>query len=130
MKNKKIVILIVLFIFDIGMLCAVDTVSAKKYKGKNSIALKIKDGKKKVKLKCKYDKELKQYIGYKKTSKRYQYSACISYSKTNHCQSGKKGWSTSVQKDDLKRKYGDGYKTGFGNNKYHPVTKIKVRTWA
>jgi hypothetical protein len=35
-----------------------------------------------------------------------------------------------VKKDDLKRKYGDGYKSGFGNNKYHPVTKIKVKSWA
>lgn len=130
MKKEKIMLIIVLTIFVIGMICATDTVSAKKYKNKKSITLKIKDNKKTIKLKCKYDKDLKQYVGFKKMkNKKSQYSACISYSKTKNCQSGKKGWSTSVHKDDLTRKYGDGYKTGFGNNKYHPVTKIKLHTW-
>ena len=47
----------VLAIFVIGMtlsVAAADPVSAVKYKGKKTITVKIKDGKKTVKVKCKY----------------------------------------------------------------------------
>ena len=113
------------------MICSMNTVSAKQYKNKKSITLKIKDGKKTIKLKCKYDKELQQYTGLKiMKNKKSQYSAWISYAKTKYSsQSGKKGWNTAVYKDDLTRKHGDGYKTGYGNNKYRPITKIKLNTW-
>ena len=55
-KHTKIVIC-VLAIFIVGMTLSVafaEPVNAKKYKNKKSITVKIKDGKKTIKVKCKY----------------------------------------------------------------------------
>ena len=57
MNKQTKLILAVLAVFVIGMtmsLAFADPVSAAKYKGKNSITVKVKDGKKTVKIKCKY----------------------------------------------------------------------------
>lgn len=67
-KATKITIAI-LVIFVIGMTIGVasaDLVSATKYKGKNSLTVKIKDGRKTVKVKCKYRSGYSgSYIGQK-----------------------------------------------------------------
>lgn len=131
MKKARIILILILIIFITGMICSMNTVSAKQYKNKKSITLKIKDGKKTIKLKCKYDKELQQYTGIKiMKNKKSQYYAWISYAKTKYSsQFGKKGWNTAVFKDDLTRKHAEEYKTGLGINKYRPITKIKLYTW-
>jgi hypothetical protein len=61
-KHTKIAIC-VLAVFVVGMTLSVafaEPVSAKKYKNKKSITVKIKDGKKTIKVKCKYKKGYKQ----------------------------------------------------------------------
>ena len=57
MKKITKITIAVLAIFVIGMTISVafaDPVSAAKYKGKKSLTVTIKDGKKKIKVKCKY----------------------------------------------------------------------------
>ena len=64
-KHTKIAIC-VLAVFVVGMTLSVafaEPVSAKKYKNKKSITVKIKDGKKTIKVKCKYKKGYEQYLG-------------------------------------------------------------------
>ena len=66
-KHTKIV-LCILAIFIVGMTLIVafaEPVNAKKYKNKNSITVKVKDGKKTIKVKCKYKKSYQQYLGSK-----------------------------------------------------------------
>lgn len=122
--NKKILILfLVLGIFLVGMLCAfaVEPVNATKYKNKKSITVKVKDGKKIVKVKCKYKKSYQQYLGHKKKNGK-RYSVCVCYEYKNGMQGGKKGWWTDATNDGLS----DYAKTGFKHNKHHPVTKITL----
>ena len=57
MDKQTKVLVAILAIFVIGMTMSVafaDPVSAAKYKGKKSITVKVKDGKKTIKIKCKY----------------------------------------------------------------------------
>lgn len=122
-RHTKIAIC-VLAIFIVGMTLSVafaEPVSAKKYKNKKSITVKVKDGKKTIKVKCKYKKSYKQYLGTKKKNGK-TYSVCICYEKTNGMQGGKKGWWTSGSNAGM----ADGAKTDYKYNKYHPVTKLKL----
>lgn len=103
------------------MVCAfaISPIDAKKYKNKNSITVKVKDGKKTIKIKCKYTK-YGDYYGYKKTNGE-KYQADICYQPTKHNLDGKKGWGTRVTDND-----------GPGTCKYnknHPVTKIKLKKY-
>ena len=122
-KNTKIIICL-LAIFIVGMTVSVafaEPVEAKKYKHKNSLTVKVKDGKKIVKVKCKYKKSYQQYLGTKnKYGKTYSVSVC--YEKKNGMQGGKKGWWTSASNAGLS----DNAKTAAKHNKYHPVTKLKL----
>lgn len=122
-RHTKIAIC-VLAIFIVGMTLSVafaEPVSAKKYKNKKSITVKVKDGKKIVKVKCKYKKGYQQYLGSKKKSGK-TYSVCICYEYKNGMQGGKKGWWTSGSNAGM----ADGAKTDSRYNKYHPVTKLKL----
>ena len=115
-KLTKITI-VVLAIFVIGMSISVafaDPVSAAKYKGKKSITVTVKDGKKTVKIKCKYKSG---YGG--------------SYS-------GKKGkYIVDVWKGPKQSHFYNGWNTVAKNLKSHkecnklghkkPVTKVKLR---
>ncbi|MBE6500212.1 MAG: hypothetical protein E7Z80_06695 [Methanobrevibacter thaueri] len=122
-KQTKIAIA-VLAIFIVGMTLSVafaEPAHAKKYKNKKSITVKVKDGKKTIKVKCKYKKGYKQYLGHKyKNGKRYDVSVC--YEKKNGMQFGKKGWWTSATNGGMEdwAKYADKH------NRYHPVTKVKL----
>lgn len=122
-KHTKIVIC-VLAIFIVGMTLSVafaEPVNAKKYKKKNSITVKVKDGKKTIKVKCKYKKSYKQYLGSKKKNgKRYDVSIC--YEKKNGMQMGKKGWWTTGTNGGME----DWAKVDYKHNKHHPVTKLKL----
>lgn len=123
--NKQTKILIcVLAIFIIGMTLGVafsQPVEAKKYKNKKSITVKVKDGKKTVKVKCKYKKSYKQYLGSKKKSGK-KYSVYVAYEKKNGMQNGKKGWWTVGTNGGME----DWAKFDAKHNKYHPVTKLKL----
>ncbi len=122
-KNTKLV-LCVLAIFIVGMTAGVafaEPVNATKYKSKNSITVTIKDGKKTVKVKCKYKKSYKQYLGAKKKNGK-RYDVYIAYEKNNNMQNGKKGWWTSATNGGMS----DHAKTAFKHNKYHPVTKVTL----
>lgn len=123
-KNTKILIC-VLAIIIVGMTLSVafaEPVEAKKYKNKNSITVKVKDGKKTIKVKCKYKKSYKQYLGHKyKNGKRYD--VYVAYEKKNGMQHGKKGWWTAATNGGMS----DYAKTGCKHNKYHPVTKVTLR---
>ena len=122
-KHTKIAIC-VLAIFIVGMTLSVafaEPVNAKKYKNKNSITVKVKDGKKTIKVKCKYKKNYKQYLGSKKKNgKRYDVSIC--YEKKNGMQMGKKGWWTTATNGGME----DWAKVDYKHNKHHPVTKLKL----
>lgn len=68
MNKQTKIVLAVLAIFIVGMTLSVafaEPVNAKKYKGKKSITVTIKDGKKKVKVKCKYKRSTDSYSGKK-----------------------------------------------------------------
>ena len=122
-RHTKIAIC-VLAIFIVGMTLSVafaEPVSAKKYKNKKSITVKVKDGKKTIKVKCKYKKSYKQYLGSKKKNGK-TYSVYIAYEKKNGMQNGKKGWWTAGTNAGM----ADGAKTDARHNKYHPVTKLKL----
>ena len=123
-KNKKILIF-VLAIFIVGMTLSVafaEPVNAKKYKNKKYITVKVKDGKKTVKVKCKYKKSYKQYLGSKyKNGKRYDVSVC--HEKKNGMQGGKKGWWTSATNGGMS----DYAKTGYKHSYRSPVTCLKLR---
>lgn len=124
MNNHKKLVLVVLAIFIVGMtlgIAVAEPISAKKYKNKNSITVKVKDGKKTVKVKCKYKKNYKQYLGGKKKNGKY-YSVNICYEKKNGMQMGKKGWWTSGSNGGMD----DNAKWGYKHNKNHPVTTIKL----
>ena len=122
-SNTKILIA-VLAIFIVGTTLGVafaEPVSAKKYKNKNSITVKVKDGTKTVKVKCKYKKSYKQYLGTKKKNgKRYDVYVC--YEKKNNMQNGKKGWWTVGTNGGLD----DNAKIDAKHNKNHPLTKLKL----
>ena len=124
MNNNTKLVLAILAIFIVGMTLSVafaEPASATKYKKKSSITVKVKDGKKTIKIKCKYKKSYKQYLGSKKKNgKRYDVYVC--YEKKNGMQNGKKGWWTSGSNGGME----DWAKTGVGYNKYHPVTTIKL----
>ena len=125
MKKQTKIVICVLAIFIVGMTLGVafsQPVEAKKYKNKKTITVKVKDGKKTIKVKCKYKKSYKQYLGSKKyKGKRYDVSVC--YEKKNGMQFGKKGWWTSGSNGGME----DWAKTGAKHNKYHPVTTLKLR---
>ena len=92
-----------------------------KYGNKKTFTVTIKDGKKTIKVKCKYNKELEQYLGVKKKyGKRYEANIC--YERKNGMQMGKKGWWTIASDDGMS----DYAKLGSSYNKYHPVTKVKI----
>ena len=89
-KHTKIAIC-VLAIFIVGMTLSVafaEPVNAKKYKNKNNITVKVKDGKKTIKVKCKYKKSYKQYLGSKKKNGE-RYSVFVCYEKKNGMQMGR-----------------------------------------
>lgn len=68
MNKQTKIVLAVLAIFIVGMTLSVafaEPVNAKKYKGKKSLTVTIKDGKKKVKVKCKYKRSTGDYQGKK-----------------------------------------------------------------
>lgn len=68
MNKQTKIILAVLAIFIVGMTLSVafaEPASAVKYKGKKSMTVTIKDGKKKVKVKCKYKRSTGDYQGKK-----------------------------------------------------------------
>ena len=122
-KHTKIAIC-VLAVFIVGMTLSVafaEPVSAKKYKNKKSITVKIKDGKKTIKVKCKYKKGYKQYLGSKKKYGK-TYSVYVCYEKKNGMQNGKKGWWTVGSNGGMS----DWAKFDSGYNKYHPITKLKL----
>lgn len=122
-RHTKIAIC-VLAILIVGITLSVafaEPVSAKKYKNKKSITVNVKDGKKIIKVKCKYKKSYQQYLGSKKKSGKL-YSVCICYEDKNGMQGGKKGWWTSGTNAGM----ADGAKTDHRYNKYHPVTKLKL----
>ena len=81
----------------------------------------VKDGKKTIKVKCKYKKGYKQYLGSKKKYGK-TYSVYVCYEKKNGMQNGKKGWWTSGSNDGLS----DWAKIDTRYNKHHPVTKLKL----
>ena len=57
MNRQTKIALIILIIFAVGMTISVavaEPVSAAKYKGKKSMTVTVKDGKKTIKIKCKY----------------------------------------------------------------------------
>lgn len=124
MKRKTKILIAVLAIFIVGMTLSVafaEPVNAKKYKNKNTITVKVKDGKKTIKVKCKYKKSYKQYLGHKKKhGKNYEVYVC--YEKKNGMQNGKKGWWTCGTNAGME----DHAKTDAKHNKYHPVTKLKL----
>lgn len=122
-KQTKIAIA-VLAIFIVGMTLSVafaEPVNAKKYKNKKSITVKVKDGKKTIKVKCKYKKSYKQYLGHKKKNGK-RYDVWICYEKKNGMQCGKKGWWTSATNGGME----DYAKYDYKHNKYHPVTTVKL----
>ena len=125
MKKHTKIVICVLAIFIVGMTLSVafaEPVNAKKYKNKKYITVKVKDGKKTIKVKCKYKKSYKQYLGSKKkNSKRYDVYVC--YEHKHGMQNGKKGWWTVGTNGGMS----DWAKFGTAHNKYHPVTKIKLR---
>lgn len=68
MKKQTKILICLLAIFIVGMTLSVafaEPASAVKYKGKKSMTVTIKDGKKTVKVKCKYKKSLGEYSGKK-----------------------------------------------------------------
>lgn len=122
-KHRKIM-LCVLLMFIVGMTLSVafaEPVEAKKYKNKKSITVKVKDGKKTVKVKCKYKKSYKQYLGSKKKNGK-TYSVYVAYEKKNGMQNGKKGWWTVGTNAGME----DNAKCDAKHNKYHPVKKLKL----
>ena len=122
-KHTKIA-LAVLAVFIVGMTLSVafaEPVSAHKYKNKNSITVKVKDGKKTIKVKCKYKKSYKQYLGHKKKNG-INYDVYVCYEKKNGMQNGKKGWWTGGTNAGME----DYAKIGTKYNKYHPVTTIRL----
>lgn len=122
--NKKILLLaIVLSVFVVGMVCAfaAEPVHATQYKHKKSITVKVKDGKKTVKVKCKYKKGYKQYLGSKKKNGK-KYSVYVAYEHKNGMQQGKKGWWTVATNAGMSNHA----KTGSSYNKHHPVTKVTL----
>ncbi|MBP3791233.1 MAG: hypothetical protein ILA26_04305 [Methanobrevibacter sp.] len=124
MNKQTKIVLAVLAIFIVGMTLSVafaEPAHAKKYKNKKSITVKVKDGKKTIKVKCKYKKGYKSYLGHKyKNGKRYDVS--VFYEKKNGMQFGKKGWWTSATNGGME----DWAKTGAEHNRHHPVTKVKL----
>lgn len=122
-KHTKIV-LCILAIFIVGMTLSVafaEPVNAKKYKNKNSITVKVKDGKKTIKVKCKYKKSYQQYLGSKiKYGKRYD--VYVVYEKKNGMQQGKKGWWTVGTNGGMS----DWAKFDSKHNKYRPITTLKL----
>ena len=122
-RHAKIAVLI-LAIFIVGMTLSdafAEPVSAKKYKNKKSLTVKVKDGKKTVKVKCKYKKSYQQYLGLKKKNGK-QYSVSVCYEKKNGMQHGKKGWWTSGTNGGMS----DYAKMGTKYNRYHPITKLRL----
>lgn len=124
MNRQTKIVLCVLAIFIVGMTLSVafaEPANAKKYKNKNKIKVKVKDGRKTIKVKCKYKKSYQQYLGHKyKNGKRYDVN--IVYEYRNGMQHGKKGWWTDATNGGLS----DWAKYGSKHNKYHPVTKVKI----
>ena len=124
MNKQTKIMLGVLAIFIVGMTLGVavaEPVEAKKYKNKKSITVKVKDGKKTIKVKCKYKKSYNQYLGSKKKNgKRYDVFIC--YEKKNGMQMGKKGWWTSGTNGGME----DWAKSDAKHNKHHPVTSLKL----
>ena len=100
-----------------------NTVSVKngKYGNKNVITVKVKDGKKTIKVKCVYKSSYKQYLG---STYKYGKKYCVSifYEKRNGMQHGKKGWWTSGGYGGMS----DYSKHDYKYNKYHPVTSLKL----
>jgi hypothetical protein len=99
-----------------------EPVSAKKYKNKNSITVKVKDGKKTIKLKCKYT-WYHEYVCEKKI-KNKEYHAYIYYKSHDDEYGYKKGWTTEVSKF----KNGEWSKFGSKTSKHKPITKIKLHS--
>jgi hypothetical protein len=120
MNKGKVIMCVLLAVFITGMILT--PVSATKYKHKNKITVKLIDGKKIIKVKCKYKKSYHQYLGTKyKYGKKYEVS--IMYEKVNGLQGGKKGWWTDATNAGMD----DNAKTGSKHNRYHPVTTLKLR---
>lgn len=124
MKNRTKILIVILAIFIVGMTLSIafaEPIEAKKYKNKSTITVKVKDGKKVIKIKCKYKKGYKQYLGHKyKNGKRYDVFVC--YEKKNGMQMGKKGWWTSATNGGME----DFAKVGYKHNKYHPITTVRL----
>ena len=92
-----------------------------KYKNKNVIVVKVNDGKKIIKVKCKYKKSLEQYLGEKKKNgKRYYVN--VVYEARNGMQMDKKGWWTigHYSKKHSKSQYDSRH------DLHRPVTKLKL----
>jgi hypothetical protein len=124
MNRQKKILICVLAIFIVGMTVSVafaEPVEAKKYKNKKCITVKVKDGKKTIKVKCKYKKSYGQYLGSKKKYGK-RYDVCVCYEKKNGMQMGKKGWWTDATNGGME----DNAKYAYKHNKNHPVTKIKL----
>ena len=122
--NKKILLLaVVVSIFVVGMVCAfaAEPVHAAQYKHKKSITVKVKDGKKTIKVKCNYKKAYKQYLGTKKAHGK-KYSVYVCYEHKNGMQNGKKGWWTGAMNGSISKST----KNIVKYNKKHPVTTIKL----
>ena len=119
MNKGKVILCVLLAVFITGMILT--PVSATKYKHKNKITVKLIDGKKIIKVKCKYKKSYHQYLGTKyKYGKKYEVS--IMYEKVNGLQGGKKGWWTSATNGGME----DYAKYDYKHNKYHPITTVKL----
>ena len=92
MDKQTKVLIAILAIFVIGMTMSVafaEPVSAAKYKNKKYLTVKVKDGKKTIKVKTKYKSSYNQYLGHKKVNG-YKYYVYV-------CKDGK--WRTGCEKD-------------------------------
>lgn len=118
MNKQTKIILAVLAIFIVGMTLSVafaEPASAVKYKGKKSMTVTVKDGKKKIKIKCKYKRSTGDYSG-----KKGKYIANVWKGPSQSPVF--KGWNT-VAKNTKTWKVGNKY----GHKK--PVTKVRLNMY-
>lgn len=124
MNRQSKIVICILLVFIVGMVVGVafaESAEAKKYNDKKSITVKVIDGEKTVKVKCKYDNGLRQYIGHKdKNGKKYSVIVC--YEEHDGMQGGKMGWWTSATDAGMT----DGARTGSEYNMTHPVTTVEI----
>ena len=115
MKKITKITLVVLTVFVIGMtmgMAFADPVSATKYKGKKSLTVNVKDGKKNIKIKCKYKSKAKAYEG-----KKGKYTVTVWKGPSQS--PNYKGWNTQAKNTK-------NWKVGSKLGKNKPVTSIRI----